>query len=236
MVFLRLFSRILVVLFFAGVANSNLCAQQVGSGSANSQSASQFKIARLKYEGGSDWYNDPSSEPNLLRYIRQNTTVDVDPEYVWVDLASDDIFNYPFLFMTGHGNVDFTSSEAQKLRAYCEAGGFIYVDDDYGLDSAIRRELKKVFPDQELQELPFSHPIFHEVFDFPHGTPKTHEHNGKAPQAFGLFVDGRLCLLYTYESNPSDGWADPDVHNDPSDKREDALKFGTNIVAYALSH
>lgn len=217
---------------------SGVFAQNSGSTYATTitRSGSQFKIARLKYEGGSDWYNDPSSEPNLLRYIRQNTTMDVNPEYTWVDLSTDDIFSYPFLFLTGHGNVDFTASEAKKLRAYCDAGGFIYIDDDYGLDSAIRRELHKIYSDEELQELPFSHPIFHAPFEFAHGVPKTHEHDGKTPQTFGLFSSGRLTVLYTYESNPSDGWADPDVHNDPSDKRDEALRFGTNIVTYALTH
>jgi hypothetical protein len=230
-----LLRRLLVlIVFIAAVAASSEVSAQTGS--AVVRSISQFKIARLKYEGGSDWYNDPSSEPNLLRYIHQNTTMDVDPEYVWVDLATDDIFNYPFLFLTGHGNADFTESEVKKLRAYCDAGGFIYIDDDYGLDKAIRRELKKIYPEEELQELPFSHSIFHQPYDFPHGTPKTHEHDGKAPQTFGLFSKGRLAVLYTFESNPSDGWADPDVHNDPSDKRDEALRFGTNIVMYALTH
>lgn len=210
--------------------------------SANAQtrtvdkSASVFRIARLKYEGGSDWYNGQTEEPNLLRYVAAHTNIQTDPEYLWVDIASDDIFSYPFLFMTGHGNVDFTESQAKRLRAYLDAGGFLYIDDDYGLDKAIRREMVKVFPDQEFKELPFSNEIFHCHFDFPNGTPKIHEHNGKVPQAFGLFSSGRMCVLYTYESNPSDGWDDPDVHNDPQDKREEALKFGTNIVVYALSH
>jgi hypothetical protein len=227
----------LLCLALVGVGTDSAFAQNSGTFPTTiARSGSQFRIARLKYEGGSDWYNDPSSEPNLLRYIRQNTTMDVDPEYTWVDLATDDIFKYPFLFLTGHGNADFTESEAKKLRAYCDAGGFIYIDDDYGLDTAIRRELKKIYPDQQLQELPFSHEIFHAPYDFPHGVPKTHEHDGKPAQTFGLFSSGRLTILYTYESNPSDGWADPDVHDDPANKREEALKFGTNIVTYALTH
>ena len=197
-----------------------------------SKSASQFRIARLKYSGGGDWYNDPSCEPNLLRFIRQSSNIDVNPEYIWVDVASDDIFNYPFLFLTGHGNVEFTESEVKRLRSYLDAGGFLFADDDYGMDKSIRRELKRIYPDQDLQELPFTHPLFHSHFDFPNGVPKTHEHDKKEPQSFGLFTGKRLSVLYTY---PSDGWADPDIHNDPPEKRQEALKFGMNIVVYVLS-
>ncbi len=200
------------------------------------RSASQFRIARLKYAGGSDWYNGPTEEPNLLRFVKNNTNIEVNAEYSWVDLASDDIFNYPFLFMTGHGNVDFSEAEAKRLHAYLEAGGFLYIDDDYGLDKPMRREIKKVFPDQDFKELPFSHGIYHCHFDFPSGVPKIHEHDNKAPQGFGLFIGTRMCVFYTYESNPSDGWDDPDVHDDPAEKRNEALKFGTNIVVWALSH
>jgi hypothetical protein len=203
---------------------------------AVNRSASQFRIARLKYSGGGDWYNDPTEEPNLLRYVRNNTNIEVNSEYNWVDIASDDIFNYPFLFLTGHGNVDFSEAEAKRLRAYLEAGGFLYIDDDYGLDKAIRREMKKVFPEQEFQELPYTHGLYHAHFEFPNGVPKTHEHDGKPAQGFGLFLNNRLCVYYTFESNPSDGWDDPEVHNDPPEKREEALKFGTNIVVWALSH
>ena len=195
---------------------------------------SAFKIARLKYSGGGDWYNDPSSEINLLRYVRANTNINVDPVYEFVDLASDNIFLYPMLFMTGHGTVNLSAAEARRLRAYLENGGFLYIDDDYGMDASIREELRKVFPEQRLVELPFSHPIYHCHFDFPNGLPKIHEHDEKPPQGFGLFADGRLCVFYTYESNPSDGWADPDVHHDPPEKREAALKMGTNIIVYAL--
>lgn len=200
-----------------------------------SKSASQFRVARLKYSGGGDWYNDPSCEPNLLRFIRQNSNIDVNPEYIWVDVASDDIFNYPFLFLTGHGNVEFTESEVKRLRSYLDAGGFLFADDDYGMDKSIRRELKRIYPDQDLQELPFTHPLFHAHFDFPNGVPKTHEHDKKEPQSFGLFTGKRLSVLYSFESNPSDGWADPDIHNDPPEKRQEALKFGMNIVVYVLS-
>ncbi|MCX7797084.1 MAG: DUF4159 domain-containing protein [Melioribacter sp.] len=201
---------------------------------ANAQIQNGFKIGRLKYNGGGDWYNDPSAEVNLLKFVAQHTNVKTNPVYEFVDLSTGNIFAYPFLFMTGHGNIVFSESEAKKLRTYLENGGFLYVDDDYGLDKAFRREIKKVFPEKELIELPFNHGIYHCVFDFNYGPPKTHEHDNKPPQGFGIFVNGRLCVYYTYESNPSDGWADPDVHKDPPEKREEALKFGTNIVVWAL--
>lgn len=199
------------------------------------QQMSALTLARLKYSGGGDWYNDQSAEVNLLRYVAQNTSIAVNPVYTFVDLASDNVFQYPVLFMTGHGTVNFSASEARRLRAYLENGGFLYIDDDYGMNASIRRELKKVFPDQDLVELPFDHPIYHCHFSFPSGPPKIHEHDGKPAQGFGLFVDGRLCVYYTYESNPGDGWADPNVHQDPPEKREAALRMGTNIIVYALT-
>jgi len=211
---------LIIILIFA---NTLFAQNQIG-----------FKIARLKYNGGGDWYNDPSAEVNLLKFIAENTNIKTNPVYEFVDLTSGNIFAYPFLFMTGHGNIVFSDSEAKKLRTYLENGGFLYVDDDYGLDKAFRREIKKVFPDKDLVELPFSHGIYHCVYDFSYGPPKIHEHDNKPPQGFGIFVNGRLCVFYTYESNPSDGWADPEVHKDPQEKRLEALKFGTNIVAWAL--
>ena len=201
-----------------------------------SQSSGGFQIARLKYDGGGDWYNDPSAEVNLLNFIAENTNIDVNPEYIFVDIASDDIFNYPFLFITGHGNILLSESETKRLRTYLEKGGFIYADDDYGIDKSFRREIKKVFPEYDLIELPFSHGIYHSFYDFEFGPPKTHEHDNKPPQGFGLFIDDKLALYYTYESNPSDGWTDARVHNDPEEKRIEALKFGTNIVVWALSN
>ncbi|MBI5809529.1 MAG: DUF4159 domain-containing protein [Ignavibacteriales bacterium] len=193
-----------------------------------------FFIARLKYNGGGDWYNDPSAEINLLKFVAQHTTIKTNPKYEFVDLSTGNIFSYPFLFMTGHGNIIFSDNDAKKLRTYLESGGFLYVDDDYGLDKAFRREIKKVFPDKELVELPFNYGLYDCVFNFKNGPPKTHEHDNKPPQGFGIFVNGRLCVYYTYESNPSDGWADPEVHKDPEIKREEALRFGTNIVVWAL--
>jgi hypothetical protein len=205
------------------------------SGLIFAQSKDGFQIVRLKYTGGGDWYNDPSSEVNLLNFIQQNTNIKVDAEYKFVDLASDEIFSYPFLFMTGHGNVVFSDDEIFRLRKYLENGGFLYIDDDYGLDKAIRREMKKVFPADNFIELPFNYGLYHSVYDFNTGPPKTHEHDGKPAQGFGIFINNRLAVYYTYESNPSDGWADAEVHNDPPDKREEALKFGTNLVVWALS-
>jgi hypothetical protein len=200
-----------------------------------SQNETGFQIARLKYSGGGDWYNDPSAEVNLLKFVQANTNIKVKAEYKFVDVSSDEIFSYPFLFLTGHGNVVFSADEAKRLRSYLEKGGFLYIDDDYGLDKAIRREMKKVFPDNDFIEVPFSHKIFNIFYKFENGIPKTHEHDKKPPQTFGIFLGERVAVLYTYESNPSDGWADPEVHNDPKDKREEALKFGANIIIYALS-
>jgi len=203
---------------------------------AQTRIESQLRIARVKYTGGGDWYNDPSGELNLLRFIKANTNIDVDPVYEYVDLSSDRLFSYPFLFLTGHGNISFSDDEITRLRKYLLLGGFLYADDDYGMDKAFRREMKRVFPDRNLVELPFSYGLYSCMFSFSSGVPKIHEHNGKAPQGFGLFDQGRLIVYYTYESNPSDGWADPDVHHDPEPLRQQALRFGTNIVVWALTH
>jgi len=200
------------------------------------RATSAFSIARLKYSGGGDWYNGPTEEPNLLTFVHQQTGIDVDARYHFVDLLNDDVFACPFIFMTGHGNISFSDQEVKRLRTYLENGGFLYADDDYGMDKAFRREIAKVFPAQTLVELPYSYGLYHCKFDFSNGPPKTHEHNGKPPQGFGLFFEKRLVVYYTYEANPSDGWDDPDVHNDPEAKREEALRFGTNIVVWALTH
>lgn len=199
------------------------------------QAESPFRITRLKYNGGGDWYNDPSAEVNLLKFVAQHTSVDVDPRYEFLDLSSDQLFSRPFLFLTGHGNIVFSDAEAERLREYLFRGGFLYIDDDYGLDKALRRELAKVFPDKQFVELPFSHGLYRCHFSFPNGVPKTHEHDGQPPQGFGLFHEGRLVVFYTYESNPSDGWADPEIHGDPESVRQEALRFGTNIVLWALT-
>ncbi len=200
-----------------------------------SQQKDAFEITRLKYNGGSDWYNGQSEEVNLLNFISANTNIKVNPKYSFVDISSDDIFAHPFLFMTGHGNINFSDDETQRLRKYLENGGFLYVDDDYGLDKAFRREIKKVFPDKNLKELPFSYGLYNVYYQFPNGVPKIHKHDGKPAHGFGIFIDKRLVVFYTYESNPSDGWDDQPVHNDPQTKRLEALKFGTNIVLWALT-
>lgn len=199
------------------------------------QSGSKIKLARVKYSGGGDWYNDQSSEVNLLKYVSAHTTIQTDPVYEFVDLSTDNIFLYPLLFLTGHGTMNLTDAEAKKLRAYLEHGGFLYIDDDYGMDASIRKEMSKVFPNQKFIELPFNHPLYSSHFTFPNGLPKIHEHDAKPPKGLGLFHEGKLCVFYTYETNPSDGWADPDVHHDSPEKREASLKIGTNIIVYALS-
>lgn len=198
--------------------------------------SSKIKLARVKYSGGGDWYNDPSGEVNLLKFIQSNTNIPVEPVYEWVDLSSPNIFAYPILFLTGHGNVNLTEREVKNLRTYLKNGGFLYIDDDYGLDQYIRREMKKVFPEEDFVELPFNHPIYYIHFKFERGLPKIHEHDNKPPQGFGLFIDGRLCVFYTYESNLGDGWVDPEVYKDPPELREQALKMGTNIIVYALTY
>jgi hypothetical protein len=197
---------------------------------------SLFSIPRVKYSGGGDWYNDPSCEVNLLNFISKNTNIRTNPQYKYVDLATNEIFEYSFLFLTGHGNVNFSEKEVKNLRVFLENGGFLYIDDDYGIDPFIRKEMKKVFPEQSFVELPFTHGIYSCHFQFPNGVPKIHEHDDKAPKGYGLFSNNRLVVFYTYESNPSDGWADADVHKDSPEKRELALKFGTNIVVWALKH
>lgn len=194
-----------------------------------------FIIARLKYAGGGDWYNDPSVIPNLLSFLREYTTMYVASDEVRVAIEDKDLFSYPFLYLTGHGNITFSDQEAARLRRYLEHGGFLYADDDYGMDVSFRREMKKVFPDKEWVELPFDYGLFHCHFEFPEGLPKIHEHDGGPPQAFGMFHEGRLVVLYTFETNISDGWASPEVHGDPPEIREAALKMGTNIVVWVLT-
>jgi uncharacterized protein DUF4159 len=197
---------------------------------------SSLIIARVKYSGGGDWYNDPSSEVNLLKYIANATNIKVNPKYEYVNLASDNLFIYPVIYLTGHGNVNFSTTEARKLRAYLEGGGFLYIDDDYGLDEYIRPQMKKVFPQQQFAELPFSHGIYSSHFKFDSGLPKVHEHDDKAPQGYGLFHNGRLCVFFAVESNLADGWADPNVHKDSREVRDLAFKMGTNIIVWALTN
>ncbi len=200
-----------------------------------SQQTGEFEIARVKYRGGGDWYNDPSSLNNLIAFANQNMPISIDPNYKDIALGSSEIHSYPFLFLTGHGTITANNTEVRNLRVYLENGGFLYVDDDYGLDEHIRDVLNRVFPDEELMELPFNHPIYNQVFDFPSGLPKIHEHDNENPRGYGLFRNGKLVVYYTYESNLGDGWADPEIHNNPAEVREKALKMGVNILVYALT-
>ncbi|MFH1288390.1 MAG: DUF4159 domain-containing protein [bacterium] len=197
-------------------------------------SLSGFTIARLKYGGGGDWYNDPSLIPNLAKQIQKKTNIKVSLKEKVVSVEDQDLFSYPFLFATGHGNIKFSDPEIIRLRIYLANGGFIYVDDDYGMDKYFRLELKRIFPNEELIELPFSHPIYHLVCNFPEGLPKIHEHYPGRPQGLGLFYEGRLVLFYTYNTNISDGWVSQEVYNDPPEIREKAFEMGINIITYAL--
>lgn len=193
-----------------------------------------YQLAVLKYNGGGDYYANPSSLPNLIEFCNQNLKTNISRDVPYVEVSSNDLFQYPFVHMTGHGNVVFSSAEAENLRTYLEAGGFLHIDDNYGMDQFIRVELKKVFPNQELVELPSNHPIFHQKYNF-NGLPKIHEHDDKRAQAFGIFYEGKLVLLYTVETDLGDGWEDAAVHNDPPEKRKEALQMGANILMYAFS-
>jgi len=194
-----------------------------------------YKIAVLKYNGGGDWYSNPTSLGNLIKYCNENIATNIDKTPDQVHVGSDEIFNYPFLHMTGHGNVIFSADDVSNLKKYLENGGFLHIDDNYGLDKFIRRELKKLYPEQELIELPFTHPIFHQKFNFPDGLPKIHEHDNNPPQAMGLFHKNKLVVLYTHESDLGDGWEDAEVHNNDEESRIKALKMGANIIHFALT-
>lgn len=195
-----------------------------------------FTIGRLQYHGGGDWYANPSSLPNLLQAIAERTTIRPSLRDEVVEITDPRLFSYPYLYMTGHGNVAFNDEEIAILRRYFAAGGFLHADDNYGMDSSFRREMARVFPDSPLVELPFDHPIYHCFYEFPNGLPKIHEHDNKPPQGFGVFLDNRLVVFYTYETDLGDGWEDPDVHHDPPEKREAALCMGINIVIFALTN
>lgn len=197
--------------------------------------AGEFSITRVKYHGGGDWYCDPTSLVNLQRFLREELGIPTAEKEQVAGLLDEDLFSHPYLYLSGHGNLRFSDEEAQRLREYLLGGGFLHVDDNYGLDKSFRRELKKVFPRRELVELPFSHPIYHMAYDFPHGPPKIHVHDGLPAQGLAIVVDGRVVVYYTYQSDLGDGWEDPEVHHDPPEKRLAALRMGANIVLYALS-
>ena len=213
----------LVLALLAG----NLAGQPVGAREGG------FQIARLQYAGGGDWYNDQDAIPNLARELNRRTDIRVSEDEAQVRLTDENLYDYPLLFMTGHGNVSFSDEEARRLRRFLELGGFLYADDDYGMDESFRRELAKVFPQSELVELPFDHAIYHQVYDFESGPPKVHEHYEGAPKGYGLYVGGRLAVYYTYNSNVSDGWTA--AHDDPEEVRDTAFRMGINIVSYFLN-
>ncbi len=200
-----------------------------------SHEQSSTQIALLKYSGGGDWYANPTSLPNLIKFCNQNIGTDINPEPATVDVGSPEIFNYPFVHMTGHGNVVFSNQDIQNLRAYLEGGGFLHVSDNYGLNEYIRREMKRVFPDADFVELPFDFPIYHEKYDFEHGPPKIHEHDGLPAQGFGIFYKGRLVCFYDYQCDLGDGWEDPEVHHDSEATRTKALKMGADLIQYVFT-
>lgn len=195
-----------------------------------------FEVAVLKYNGGGDWYANPTSLPNLVDFCNKNISTNINPQTDVVEVGSQDIYKYPFIHMTGHGNVIFSAQEAEILRNYLIAGGFLHIDDNYGLDKFIRPQMKKVFPELDFVELPFNHPIYHQKYDFSNGLPKIHEHDNKPSQGFGLIYEGRLVCFYTYECDLGDGWEDPEVHHDSEPTRLKALKMGANIIQYVFDN
>lgn len=219
------FYKWLIILLISMLQISNLQAQNY-----------PYKIAKLKYRGGGDWYANPTALPNLIRFANKEVHTNIDPQEAVVDVASPEIFRYPFVYMTGHGNVVFSREDADNLRRYLEGGGFLHIDDNYGLDPFIRREIKKVFPNADWVELPFNHPVYSQKYKFNQGLPKIHEHDGKPAQGFGLFHQGRLVVFYSYECDLGNGWEDREVHNNPEEVRQKALQMGANLLQFALTH
>ena len=195
----------------------------------------EFSIARVNYGGGGDWYCDPSSIPNMLNYLTKNTSIKADHNEYRIKLTTKELRGHPYLYMTGHGNIRFTDEEIIELREYLMGGGFLHTDDNYGLNTSFRREMKRVFPDRDFVELPHDHAVFHSFFDMPNGLPKIHEHDGKPPQLFALYNEDRIMVIYSYESDLGDGWEDEEVHNDPPKLRVAALQMGVNIIYFALT-
>jgi len=195
----------------------------------------EFSIARVNYGGGGDWYCDPSSIPNILNYLTKNTSIKADHDEYRIKLTTKELRGHPYLYMTGHGNIRFTDEEIIQLREYLMGGGFLHTDDNYGLNTSFRREMKRVFPDRDFVELPHDHAVFHSYFDMPNGLPKIHEHDGKPPQLFALYNEDRIMVIYSYESDLGDGWEDEEVHNNPPELRAAALQMGVNIIYFALT-
>jgi hypothetical protein len=198
--------------------------------------AQELTIGRLHYDGGGDWYANPSSLPNLLAAVRERTALRTAPREITVRLDGAELWTVPYLYMTGHGNVRWSDADLATLRSYLAQGGFLHIDDNYGMDESIRRELARLFPDADLEPVPAAHPIYRVVYDFPSGVPKIHEHDAKPAEGLGIFLDGRLAIFYSHETDLGDGWEDPEVHNDPAEKREAALRMGVNLFAYAVGY
>lgn len=192
-------------------------------------------LAVLKYNGGGDWYANPTSVTNLIAFCNERFHMNLDPNYAVVDAGSSEVFQFPLLHMTGHGNVVFSDQERANLRKYLEGGGFLHIDDNYGMDPYVRPEIQKLFPEYELIDIPTSHPLFQKPYAFPNGLPKVHEHDNNPPQALGIFIEGRLALLYTFEADLGDGWEDLDVHNDPEAVHRRALEMGANLIHYVFT-
>jgi hypothetical protein len=214
------------------IPDLNIPGMQRSSGENPNPSA--IKVARLQYGGGGDWYLGRSALPNFLRFIHDNADYPVDTVERQVKIMDPDLFQYPFLFATGHGVISFSAEEKERLRQYLMGGGFLFVNDSYGMDESFRKEMQELFPEREVVDLPFDHPIYHCFYDFPNGPPKIHEHDNKPPRGYAVIVDGRVVLYFLVESDIGDGWEDPQVHNDPEEKRQEAFKMGLNIVTYAL--
>lgn len=200
-----------------------------------SNGMAQPSIALLKYKGGGDWYANPTSLPNLVKFCNKELNTNMTTDIPAVEVGSPELFNYPFIHLTGHGNIIFSDQEADNMRNYLIGGGFLHADDNYGLDKFFRVAMKKVFPELEFMELPYNHPIYHQKFDFNSGLPKIHEHDGKPAKGYGLFWEGRLVCFYSYECDLGDGWENPEVHRDPEEVHEKALKMGANIVQFAFT-
>lgn len=226
----------LVVSVLAQVPQQIPQARRAAQPAAKLEDPSAITIARLKYDGGGNWYWGRSALPNLHKFIKENTKIEVADKEIVVTAADPELFRYPFLFLTGHGNIRFSDDEISALRIYLENGGFLFANDSYSLAESFRREIKRVFPDNELVEIPFSHPIYHTIFDFPNGLPKIHQHDGKHAQGFGIILKDRVAVFFAYESDIGDGLEDSEVYNDPPEKHLASLKMATNLVAYALTH
>ena len=203
-------------------------------GSISAQKQSAYQIALLKYNGGGDWYANPTSLPNLVSFCNKNLGMNINPEIATVEAGSPELFNYPFVHMTGHGNVVFSQNDSENLRKYLISGGFLHISDNYGMDKFIRKELEKVFPESKLVELPITHAIYHQKYDFAKGLPKIHEHDDKPAQGFGIFYEGRMVIFYDYQCDLGDGWEDASVHNNSEETRTKALKMGANILRFAF--